>query len=608
MRRELRQYYEDELRYLRQSGAEFAAKYPAIASGLRVETGNDPHVDRLLEGFAFLAARIHHKLDDDFPEFTQTLLSMVYPHYVRPMPSMAVVELGVDPQQAKLTAPLTVPRGTRLKTRPVNGVACQFRSCYESTIWPFEITAAEWKRPETVRPAVNARGAAAVIRMELQCRGEVTFASLGLHTLRLFLNGASELVHGTYELLLNSCSGIWVRDPAQPAAAVFLPRDRVEPVGFAAEHSMLPYPGRSFDGYRLLQEYFTLPQKFHFVDISGLEAATAGASSSLEIVFLISQFEREDRWQSLETGVDRRLFRLGCTPIVNLFYQASEPILLKQTQYQYPIVPDARRTRSLEVFSVDRVKSSTPMSSAVTYYDEFFSKRHGADRNGGKSFWHSSRRSGIVPDSRPSDVSLTLVDHSAKNRLPDAEAVTAELTCTNWTLPSQLPMGGGVSDFDLEGSGPVRRIMALVPPTPALPAPNDPVRFWNLLSHLSLNHLSLAGDQPHALQAILDLYNFNRAITFQRQIQGIRSVRSSPHFARVSSEHGVTFARGLLVEMELDEENFDGGGAFLFASVLDRFLGMYASLNSFTQLETRTRQRKEALRRWQPRAGRKTLV
>jgi type VI secretion system protein ImpG len=344
------------------------------------------------------------------------------------------------------------------------------------------------------------------------------------------------------------------------------------------------------------------------VDLSGLEAGTATAGSKLEILFLIKSFERDDRWQTLETGVDRRLFRLGCTPVVNLFYQASEPILLKQTQYDYSIVPDARRARTLDVFSVDRVKSSTPGSSTVTYYDEFFSFRHAVDRGAAKSFWHTSRRPPLFESNRPGDVYLTLVDHSGRRQLPDAEAVTVELTCSNWTLPAQLPMGGGTSDFELEGSGPVRRIMALVQPTQALPAPDDPMRFWNVISHLSLNHLSLAGDQPQALQAILDLYNFNHAVTFQRQIQGIRSLRSRPHFARVSSEHGVTFARGLLVEMELDEENFDGGGAFLFASVLDRFLGMYASLNSFTQLVTHTRQRKEALRRWQPRAGRKPLV
>jgi type VI secretion system protein ImpG len=605
---DLLQYYQNELRYLRQLGAEFADKYPAIASGLLLESRKDPHIERLIDSFAFLAARIHRKLDDDFPEVTQALLHSIYPHYLRPIPSACIVEMQVDPQQAKFTTGLPIPRGTGMESQPVRGMRCRFRTCFDTMLWPFEVAAAEWKRPDRLQPAVRHPGAVAAIRIELRCDGELTFAKLRVPRLRFYLNGSPELAHALYEVLLNNCQAIFVRDPSDPnRPATPLPVENLQPAGFDEEDALLPYPRRSFDGYRLLQEYFTLPEKFQFLDLDGFDRV-APRGGTAEIVFLLSPFEREERWQLLETGVNARVFRTGCTPVVNLFAQASEPVLLNHTETEYLVVPDVRRGRHMEVFSIDGVKSIVPGSGETLYYDEFYSFRHTDGDAAKQTFWTASRRAAPWREKGGSDMYLTLVDVSGRPRLPDADAVTVNLTCTNRQLPEGLPFGVGQCVFELPAGTPAKRAIALVKPTASLPPPSDGERFWRLVSHLALNHLSIIDGGREALQHILRLYNFSGFPPLERQIQGIQSVRSRPHFAAVSSGYGIAFARGTAVEMSFDEGHFEGGGVFLFASVIERFLGMYASLNSFTQLIARTKQRKEVLRQWRPRSGRKILA
>jgi type VI secretion system protein ImpG len=613
----LRDYYEQELRFLRHMASEFADKYPKLASRLvlREEDNPDPHVERLLEGVAFLAARVHLKIDDDFHEITDALLNLVYPHYIRPIPSMTVVEFQLDPQQGKLSSGLRIPRASMLYSRPVNGSPCKFTTTQEVTLWPVEVAAAEWRAAEKIDPPVRGSGAMAVIRLELRCSAELTFDKLALGSLRFYLSGDG-VVHSLYELLLNNCTRILVRDPNdRKRAPVLLPPTSLRAAGFEEEEALLPYPRRSFDGYRLLQEYFAFPRKFHFLDLTGLDLVTAnGFRESVEVLFLLSPFERQERWEMLELGTAPTVFRLGCAPAVNLFPQTSEPILLKHTDYEYLIVPDARRHRSMEIFSVDEVVSTTAGSSTVTRYEPFFSFRHNDTRGSKQALWHATRRDAPWRKEGGTDVFLSLLDLSGKPTIPDVEALTLRLTCSNRDLPSYLPFGSGETgedkrgDFELEGGGPIRRIIAREKPTPSLPAPARRAAFWRLISHLSLNHLSLVAEGRDALREILQLYNFTDSTFVNRQIQGIRTVSSRPHFAPLMSQQGISFARGTRVAVELDEEEFAGSGVFVFASVLERFLGMYASLNSFSQLTVRTSQRKEVLRQWPPRAGRKILM
>ena len=609
MRNELRNYYESELTFLRQMGAEFADKYPKIASRLLLEPDRceDPHVERILEAFALLAARVHLRIDDDFPQITESLLNILYPHYLRPVPAMSIAEFHTDPERGKLTSGLPVPKGTVLYSRPVEGVPCKFRTCYDTSLWPLKVSRAQWLTPDRLNPALRA-SEVAVLRMEIECFPDVSFEKLDLDTLTFYLNGESAVIHSLYELLCKNCARILVRDPANPRTP---PRElsprNLRPIGFAEDEDVLPYPRRSFVGYRLLQEYFAFPEKFFFMTLSGLsELQRAGLQSKAEILFLIAPFEQDGRHQRLEVAVDAKTLRLGCTPIINLFGQTAEPILVDQTRYQYPIVPDARRRQTMEVYSVDEVVSTDPETHQTVAYQPLYSPRHPQEAS--PAYWYINRVFSTRKGDEGTDVFLSLVNLSGRPMELEYDTVTARCTCTNRDLVARLPFGSESGDFEMAGAVAIRRIVALRKPTRTLRPSLDGKTLWSLTSHLSLNYLSLVDEGKEALQKILELYDFSDLPDVKKQIRGITTLDSRRHFARVISEHGVGFSRGTRVEMEFDEEQFSGGGAYLFASVLEKFLGLYVSMNSFSQLVARSRQRKESLGEWPPRAGRTILI
>jgi type VI secretion system protein ImpG len=310
----------------------------------------------------------------------------------------------------------------------------------------------------------------------------------------------------------------------------------------------------------------------------------------------------------LELGVSPNTFRLGCAPVVNLFEQIAEPILMEQKRFEYRIVPDARREEALDIFSIDDVVGVMSGASETVPYEPFFSYRHSAGAGLQQTFWHASRRKSQWRTSKAADVYITFVDLSGSTKTPDRDSVTVKLTCSNGELPSRLPFGNEEGDFQLGIGGPITRIVALTKPTDALQPPSGQAMLWRLISKLSLNYLSLVSEGGDAFREILRLHNFTGALAADKQIDAIRNLRSEPHFARLSSPQGVTFARGTRVEIELDEEQFAGTGAYTFAAVLDVFLGLYTSMNSFSQLAVRTQQRKRVLRVWPPRAGQKILM
>ncbi len=609
MRDDLLYHYERELTYLRRLGAEFGKKYPKVAARLQLEPGKceDPHVERLLEGFAFLTARVQLRLEDDFSEVSEALLGVVNPNYVRPVPSMSIVQFEQDP---KLSNGFPLPRGTIINSRPVGGVPCKFRTCYDTTLWPITISDAQWTSPDRLKPAVKSAEAIAAIRLELRGLPDITFDKLDLSTLRFYLNGETNLVSTLYEMLANNCVQVLVRDPSSGTRRrpIALSPSALQPVGFGPDEMVLPVSRRSFAAYGLLQEYFTFPEKFMFFELSGFDQVrAAGFGNVAEVVFLISQFERGERKQMLETSVNSGTFRLGCSPVVNLFPQSSEPVALTHEKHEYLIVPDARRRSSTEIFSVDEVQGAAASGGAVLKFEPLYSYRH-AHGAGQELFWNAVRRPSGWRLDAGSDVFISFADLEGRTQQPGLSAVTCRLTCFNADLPSRLPFSTDESDFELPSGGPVRKITALVKPTSVIQPPLGKPQLWRLVSMFALKYTALLEGGSEGLQELLRLFNAGDSVVGERQIQGILGMKGSPCFSRVTTDHGIAFARGHRVEIDFDEEQFAGGGLFLFASVLERFLGLYASLNSFSQLVVRSQQRKLPLREWAPRAGWTPLI
>jgi type VI secretion system protein ImpG len=626
MRDELLGYYERELAFMRQLGAEFAQKYPKVAGRLQLEADKceDPHVERLVEAFAFLAARVHLKIEDEFPEITESFLNVLYPHYLAPVPSLTVVEFPLEFELGNLANGHLVPRGTGLYSPPVQGTPCRFRTCYPVTLWPLRVAAAALESPNPL----NARGqwGEAVLRLGLQCTNETTLSALRegesqrpLSSLRFYLDGEPHLVYPLYEMIFNRAVRIEVRpggEPGRPGGArpgkaatpLLLPPSALRPVGFGPDEGLLPYTARSFAGYRLLTEYFAFPEKFLFFDVEGLDAAAraGGFGERFEILIHLRDVAPPN------APVGAQNFRLGCTPAVNLFRHLAEPILLTGKRHEYRVVPDVRRQTATEVYSVDAVSAHDPRQQQAREFQPFYSLRHSYDREAGRTFWYATRRPSQLPEDPGTEVYLSLVDLDFNPHVPVEEVLNVETTCTNRDLPARLPFGGRAGDLEIEGAAPVSHVRCLTKPSAALRLPPRRAAQWRLISHLSLNPLSLAAGgpdgAPEALREILSLYDLRDSSATRKQIAGITRIESRRAVARTGGRIGAGFVRGVEVAFDFDEEQYVGSGVYLFASVLERFLALYASVNSFTQLVARSKQREGEIKRWPPRAGEQPLL
>jgi type VI secretion system protein ImpG len=607
---ELLAYYNGELAYLREMGAEFAARYPKVAARLLLEADKceDPHVERILEGVAFLTARIRHKIDDEFPEITDSLLSILYPHYQRPVPSLSVVQFMLGRDQVKMPAGHTIARGARLNTRPVSGTPCRFRTASPVTLWPIEVEAVRLDPDRVVFPGKPA-AAVALLQLTLRATGGLTFAELALDRLRFYLDGTGAVPYTLHELLLNNLCQVLIRTPGEDRRpqAFALPPSAVEPVGFGRDEALLDYPGHVFSGYRLLQEYFALPEKFLFFDLTGLQAlAGRPLGSAIDVLFFLNRSPRGDLLVQPEN------FRLGCAPVVNLYTTVAEPIRLSRTQFSYRIVPDVHRPLATEVYSVDTVTSTGAFLDEPIHYEPFYSVRHAhtpPDRRPPAS-WYATRRLSLVKEDPGTEVELSFVDPDFNPRLPAAETITVHLTCTNRDLPVRLPFGGEQGDFELDAQAPASRVRCLRKPTRPLRPPLARGAQWRLISHLALNHLSLTDNDAglDALREVLTAYDFVDSAVTRQHIAGITGLAYRRTTGRTGRKLGNVVCLGVEVTLEFDETQYVGSSAFLLASVLERFLGLYASINAFTQLVAKTRGREGILRRWPPRAGERTLL
>jgi type VI secretion system protein ImpG len=630
MRDELLGYYERELIFLRRMGAEFARKYPKIAARLQLdeEKIEDPHVERIIEAFAFLTGRISLKLDDELPEITESFLNVLYPHYLAPIPSMAITQFSFGSPNDKLTAVQMLERGAKLNSRPVDGTPCQFRTGFDVQLVPMEIESAalESNAPKDGR----GKYAESHIRLSMRCFGDANLHEFKvgktgepLKFLRFYINGDPQLIFPLYEMIFNQAAKVEFRPKEAPIGnkslktftniqlklpdPIILPAEEaIKQVGFTEEESLLPYTKRSFQGYRLLTEYFAFPYKFLFFDIYGIdEAITKKFGSHFDILIHLKDVTPPKAPVTAET------FRLGCTPIINLFSRMADPIYLSQQKYEYHVVPDVHRQTTTEIYSVDEVITTDPKTNTTREFSPFYSLRHAYGEQMEKSFWYATRRDSQREEDEGTEIFVSLVDINFNPRVPAVEVLNVRTTCTNRDLPARLPFGGREGDFEVEGSGLLSKARCLTKPTETLRPARRRALQWRLISHLNLNYLSIIESQngtPEALQEILHLYNFDDSSATRKQILGVTGIETRKVVRRIGEHIGAGFVRGLETTLTMDEDEFVGSGMFLFACVLERFFGLYASLNSFNQTVLRTKQREENVKVFPPRTGEQILL
>ena len=572
-------YYQDELRYLREVGPEFARVNPEIARYL-ADPGSDPDVERLLEGVAFMCGRIRQKLDDDLPELTASLMSLLWPHYLRPVPSMSVLELL--PEIDAMQAPGLVPAGAEFASRPIDGTRCRYRSAWPTKLRPWALRDVRLETP----PAEPAR-----LVLQLRVGAQAKLEDLELDTVRLHLAGDPRTSYTLYLLLAAHVAEVTISNGGRGGERreTGLPPRSVQLCGVDRDERVLPYPRHVFPGYCHIQEYFTLKERFLFVDVRGLDSAVKALKleDSVEVTFTFNR--RLDSFPM----VSPENVRLHCVPIVNLFKHNAEPIRLNHDRVRYLVQParvGLADRRHAEVYSIDRVLGLVRSHALESHeFKPFYSFAHVS--GGGQqaaTYYQTHMTPSMVRKGSQwgTETYVSFVVGGQPDAIPEEETVSIDLTCTNRDLPVELRAGDICEPTD--GSPAGTRFRNLLKPTPTVSPPLGRALHWRLISHMSLNYVSVLN--ADYFKELLRIYDFQaahdaqRALTHQRLLDGIASIRSS---YRERMVRGAPI-RGMQVDLELNEEHFAGeGDAFLFASLIDRFLGAYVTLNAYSQLNVR---------------------
>jgi type VI secretion system protein ImpG len=614
-------YYSQELQHLREVGGEFAQQFPKIAGRLGLDSFEcaDPYVERLLEGFSFMAARVQLKIDAEFPRFTQHLSELVYPHLLAPTPSMTVVQLQPDLANPALQKGFAMPRGSAMRSVLGKGdnTACEYRTAHALTLWPIELVDAKFFTHGGSQAGLNVQlppSVKAGVRLRLKSSG-AAFRDLPLDRLQLHLRGADEMPVRIYEALLGGVEGVLVTPVARPATwHRLLPKTALRPLGLADDEALLPSDKRTFQGYRLLQEYFAFPQRFQFIELIGLQAALRQCPErEIEITILLNRADAQ-----LEKSLDATNFALHCTPAINLFQRRADRINVTGEQLEYHVLVDRTRPLDYEVFQVESVTAygAGTGADAQQAFQPFYAAKDVGTLHQGQAFFQirrearqvsqRQRRDGPRSSYIGSEAFIAIVDAAEAPYSSDVRQLGLTVTCTNRDLPLAMAVGVGKTDLVLDDGAPVTSVRCLAGPSQPHPSFAEGAMAWRLLNQLSLNYLSLLDTDPQqgavALRELLALYCHPTDLNAQRQVEGVRSIASKAITRRMPSPGPITVGRGLQITVTLDDAAFEGTGAIVLGAVLSEFFAQYVSINAFTETVIRTIGRGEIMR-WPARVG-----
>jgi type VI secretion system protein ImpG len=646
MDREFLDLYNRELSLLYEQAAEFAEQYPGIAERLGglLRERTDPMIAGLLEGAAFLAARVQLKLQHEFPEFTNNLFEQLVPNYLAPTPSTMLVKAIPPYGDPALRTGKRVARGAYFDANyreRDRGISCRFRLCSDIVLWPFDVRLGEYYLTAGPMQALGIpveRNALAGLRLSLthrmaaspedeisdeaaRAKPEFWFAGCRVDELPVYLIGAEDDSVAIYEQLIANCIGAYIRfldDYGDPVVEK-LPIGAVKQIGFDEEDSLFPVDNRVFRGSELLREYFTFPRKFLGFKITRLrEVMPRLRSKSIDIVFAFDQQNSR-----LNAAVEAKAFSLHTAPAINLFEKSTDRVVIKSNEHEYHVVPDRSRYLDYEPHRVLEVFAHFPGARDKVAVRPLYSGTADPRLPTTNNFYYTVRRlprrrtieektHGSTSDYVGTDMFISILDQADRSALE----LSVRALCSNRHLTEHLPVGQGGADFHLLDdvslplvcvSGPTRPRESLVS---QLRSRNEVASVgivaWRLINMLNLNNLGLvergAGKNAAALREMLLLFADTQEDATERKIRGVRSVDSRPIVRRVRERVGSGAARGNEISVTLDEKAFEGSGAFLLGAVLERFFADYAGFNFFTQTAISTTERGEIMR-WPPRMG-----
>ncbi len=608
-------HFERELVILRRYCREFAERFPKIAGKLHLggDVSEDPHVERLIQAVALLAARISKRLDDDYPQFTEALLETLFPHYLRPFPSCAIIRVDHSGKKyAGMGTTSTIPRGTEMDSAPIQGVRCKFKTVYDLVAGPVVLSAARFdpliKAPASVPLPAGVNSSLSIVIDS--CSDKVDLSALGINSLRVFIDGELSFCAALRDTLFmrTVCAyvelddGRWTALPALPLTAV----------GFAEHDALIPFGARSHPAYRLLNEYFAFPEKFNFfdIDLAAIRTRVPGTHRRYTLHLAVAGLRSESNIARMLRSLSADNLLLGCSPVVNLFQRPGEPIAVTQQAADYSVLAHQTNPGAFEVYSIDSVHMlrQRENDSAAIEFRPFYSLRHGEGASRKGHYWVARHDTTLAAISPGHEKKISLVDTDFEPLAIDKSTLSIMLSCTNRDLPSMLKYGQASGDLQSSTTSDCAPIRLLRRPSPSYRFNADFGLHWRLISHLTLNHHSLAQEGLPALREMLTLHNLPQSPVSQRQIGGIVGLEHAETVNWMRYKGRATLVHGLEVRITLDEEAFVGSGMHLFTQVIDQFFGLYVQINSFIELVILSKQSGEELIRCPARSGSANLV
>ncbi|MEI8320566.1 MAG: type VI secretion system baseplate subunit TssF [Alphaproteobacteria bacterium] len=590
-------YYQKEMSFLRQMGGVFAAKYPKIARRLSFTENQsaDPHVERLLESFAFLSGYLQQDIDNQFPRLSSALLSILYPFLTNPIPPMSVAQFKPDTQKP-MTTSYPIPKHFSVFTEAYDGEICRFRTCYPIDLWPLDVSDVAMVKTEKYDFGSSVTDHAYFMKISLKAQG-TPLNKLDIKKLRFYINAHRTEANILYQLLFEEDHQIAV---VGGGTTKILGAGSIKQVGFSEDEAAIPTPANGHPAYGLLQEYFAFPKKYMFFDLEGLDFSHC--KDSVEIFIPVSSPE-----EAKGVAFSKNTFLLGCAPIINLFPRTTEPIRFDHKKIEYRLVPDYRREMTTEIYSLEKVFSSNLDAVEVQEIGPYFSYDHHSLQNKKTFFWFGRRTPSSNPRVPGTDYMLSFVNWECKPELPSTEVVYARTLCTNRHLATMVS-GNTVLQED-EGI-PASSIICLHPPTVPIYPDKEGATQWQLISNLSLSYLSLSSETESldALKEILKLYSVNESRDVDIEITRLLDMKCDQTVRRLGKDAWRGFTKGMAVTLTLDEGDSYSLGTFLFSAVLSHFLGLYTHINSFTELSIKKKHQEQIWKTWPAIAGTQPLL
>jgi len=613
MNKRLLDYYERELRFLRDRGREFAEDHPAVADRLSLNDDEiaDPYVRHLTQAFAFLSGRVAMRFDDEFPTLSQGLLEIVDPGRIAPLPSAAVLE--IEPDYESVEEATVGERGTPFVGRSgAEFGEVRFTTCADVTLLPIRVAEARYigrELPGSGLPVPDE--ARAAISIKLQTHNNRPISQLAFDEIDVLLHGSEDVPGRLLEQVLVDALGLVARVPEAGSAPAQLGADAIVHRGFADDEAMLPPHPRAFAGSRFLQEYFVLPRRAFIVGLTGLRQATARCNGdTIDLIIPLSR-----RIESLERIIDQENFRLHCTPAVNLFERICDRIDLERMTHEHQVIPDRTRPLELEVHTVLTLRGYTAAGERLEFQpfyaeatkDEFIRDAYYTTRRLLPTL-NPAARTG-AKQYTPGQVYVSIVDARNAPHAPDLSQLEARALCMSGTAAADFAARVGAREFKLVKEAPISAVRAVAGPTPPRPSNAVGADAWRLVNRLALNHLQITDgpDGAAALRHTLRLFSDPGRADHERQIEGMARVEAEPVSRPIIEDGRLAWGRGVAVNLTLDEDAFTGVGAFALGTVLDRFFAEFVSINSFSETTLCSPQR-GTIKTWPPRAGRRRTL